>query len=568
MRDPARSITAADLDPAIYAANIAALRSVDPALADTIDSTQVPTGSRPARARDGRVSFVWDEPEGLRWLGGTCVPAARAAGLIDNFQAGSGNCLFVGLAAGTEAAELLARLPKSSALYVIESDAAATTLVLHVVDLSAAIAARRLILILDQDPWAVLRSFLRNNPGFLAPQRVLAWPWLTRDEHQEIATRINALAAEITAERDESAARLRSKLRPPSASAGTIIAIVSLSDDPRTTHVASGIQWGARQLGLEARTFCADSPERKHPLALAQFLANPEIGKIILLDSIAADFGDLLPAQLPNIVWLTPHALVTPGMAGRIAHHDAIVVSTPAQRNALAAEHETRQVIFAPPAARPTPTNRVRMLLVLAPDGDDRAEYVGLHLASHVALWNEVRRIVTSRSETYWDDETNADFLRAEAASGVRISEPTVRQGVLDRVQSSLAPAIVRNTFTSVLRSTDIEFDLATPAIPPPHATAYAAVFHLSLDGEPTCEFLDAIANGARPLVRARHGRIPPGIAPILPSNCVTPVASAAELIAQVRRLAGAGPDPVSREHVLAHHTWRERIRDVLKKTG
>ncbi len=548
-----------------FESNLAALRRQDLALAQLLESVPLPPAAKPTPTRDGRISFSWGTPDAPQWLGGTSVPSARARGLLDNFQAGSGNVLFIGIGAGTEAAELLARTPHTTALFVIEPDPAAVVMVLRVVDLSAALAAQRLVLMVGEDGWSRLQQFLTANPGFLAPQRVLAWPWLTRDAQHDVASRLTTLAANISAARETPAQRNTAS----APRTGQAIAIVSLSPDPQDSHLAAGIAWGVEQLARSAKIFCADAPARMHPAALTQFLSDPALAEAIFLNATAADLAQFTPAPLPVRTWLTPNFPVAADFAARVGDHASIIVSTSAQQDMLiSAGVSPRQITLAPPAAHPTPTTRRKPLLVLAPNADDRPESSGLHLTTHLALWNAARQIIAQQAEQLWADDIPAAFAQAEKNSSVRISDPAVRQGLLDRVQNALAPAILRGAFVEILRAAEIDFDLVPTGQLPGSTTAYAAVLQLSLAGEPTCEFLDAIANGAQPTIRTRQGRLPPAIAPYLPTACLTPIASADELIACVRRLANAPTPAAARDHILKYHTWRERLRDVLKKTA
>lgn len=556
MPDP----TPPDLDPAIYKANIAALRSIDPTLADSLDATSLPPGAHPAPTRDGHLSFTWGDSTTPQWLGGTTVPRSRARGLIDGFQSGQGNTLFVGIGAGTEAAELLARSPTTNALFILDSDLASIAMILRVIDLSAAISAQRLVMLTADDGWRQLRNFLDAHAGFLAPSRVLAWPWFTNDQHHVIAARLTKLATELSADRDAELARIRTRSAAPE---GNAVAVVSLSPQPIDSHLAAGIAWGIAQLDRPSALYCADTPARMHPIALARFLADPRLANVILLNATPADLRDLLPARLQVTTWLSPNTPVPPDIAQRLADSASVVASTPAQHDALiAAGLDPNRLTLAQSAARPTQTSRRRNLLVLAPAGDDRPESAGLHLTSHVALWNATRDILAAQADQLWLDDVPAAFARAEARNNFRISDPTVRQGILDRVQSSLAPALLRNAFTNALRNAGIDVDIVMNGQLPDADTAYDAVIQLALTPEPTMEFLDAVANGARPAIRTRQGRIPPQLTDYLPPSALTPIASPADVANSLRAAPNAF---AARDHVLRHHTWPERLREILK---
>src|ERR1041384_3948039 len=85
---------------------------------------------------------------------------------------------------------------------------------LRVIDYSSEIASGRLILCVGPDAWNDLSAFLRVNEGYVAPDRVMNWPWFTPAETASISERLGRIATQIETERAE---RIRKYAAQPAA---------------------------------------------------------------------------------------------------------------------------------------------------------------------------------------------------------------------------------------------------------------------------------------------------------------------------------------------------------------
>lgn len=277
------------------------------------------------------------------------------------------------------------------------------------------------------------------------------------------------------------------------------------------------------------------------------------------------------------VTWLTPGAVPGPQLRAGLGADDRLVVMHASQRAALeAAGVEARRIVQVAPAAWPRGGTSTRSLLVVADGGEDRPAAAGLHLASHVALWEAVCELLRPRADQLWADDLDPVLRRAEQRCGITISEAAVRDGLRDRIGRVLLPAMLNRAYVDALLDDDIElYGDGWSNVPaaarvwrgnrPDGRTEYAAVVHLSIETGLSCEWLDAVADGAAPLIRSRPGR-PPKTDGILAAEDVLTFSTVGELRRAWHAVRG-GRSVVgerARAHVRARHTWAQRVAEVI----
>lgn len=563
---------ATETTPACFEANLAALDELLPTTAHRLRTAALPAFER-VEADDGTPTLRWRDAGGaIRWLGRTRLPAARARGLIAGFEPGNGNVLMVEPGSGLEFAALLERLAPTAALFVLSPDAAELSLVLQQHDYSAALRGGRLIPLADDDAWEQLRDYLFAHEGTLAPQRILAWPWFQPADSHAVQTHMSAIAGAVARQRETALQALLGEDFPPRDD--DEVAIIATAPQPAAWAQADRIAWGVTALGLRAAVYRADHAARAHALALARWLRRSRAGRVLLINATRGDLRNWLRPDARVQTWLTRDAA---GSAAADFGDSPIVVSAPAQAAALrAAGVPADRLIVNPPAARIAPNRHHRPLLLLADGGETSPASAGLHLASHVALWDAARDIIGAAIETGSAADLPKWFERAERQSGVSISDATVRAGVFERVAMRLAPALLGQRYIAALRQAGIHFDLIgagwsaaeTPewvgAAPEP-GVGYGGVVWISLSGEPGDVLLDAVAAGALPIVRSSAAE---ALAMLIPPEMCLRFADSRELLGLLAdlapRLAQPGSPPPATQHVRARHTWGHRVAAAL----
>lgn len=574
MPDDLTSAPQTDPDPDIFNRNLAALSELGSANAADLRECVLPAGARLVATRDGSRNFAWPSPDGgTTWLGRTSMPVARATGLVEAFEM-EGNALVVGIGPGEEVAGLLRRMPAHGCVFVVEPDAAAGAMALRRADFSADLRSGRLVLMVGNAAWERLRQFLLTRAGYATPLRILIWPWFTRDVVHDVTTRMTALAGEVSRARATELGRLRDS--PPPAHSD-VAAVVSPTADDSASQLARRLVWGLEAAGRRAVAYAVDRPAHADPLACAKLLHDIAPGEIILVNAVRNETAGLMDQTARVVSWLTPDAVPSPRLREGLGADDRLVVMIPSQCAALEAGGvEARRIVQVAPAAWPRAETPSRSLLVIADGGEDRPSAAGLHLASHVALWEAVRELLRSHADQIWTDDLDPVLRRAEQRCGIRITEPAVREGLRDRIGSVLLPAVLNRTYVDALLDDDIElYGYGWSGVPtaarawrghrPDGRTAYAAVVHLSIHAGPSCEWLDAVADGAAPLIRSRPGR-PPETDGLLAAEDVLSFSTVGELRRAWHAVRG-GRSAVgerARAHIRARHTWAQRIAEVI----
>jgi hypothetical protein len=460
---------------------------------------------------------------------------------------------------------------------VIEPDAANLAMALRLHDFSRDLAARRLWPLVGEAAWEQLRAALLAEPGLLPPDRVLAWPWFTPAESHDLRTRLTTLATEVGRHRENALRALRDGAGPltprPFRECRSIV-VVSIQPDPDRAHIARGVAWGLTESGRRAQSYCVDSPTRVHALALGRFIRNESPDAVILIDATRGELGGLLPDGVGVATWLSPKGSVDGGLASRLGADDRLIVGTAEQAEAArAAGIAPDRVALAPPAGRPTGPRERRALVVIADGADVRPQAAGVHLASHVALWNAAARVIGARADGYFDSDFERLFEQAEVECGVRISEATVRGDLRDRIRTVLGPALLNRAYIDALLDANVAFDLYGDGWAglddytgvhcgrrPDGAVGYASALHVTPSGAVTGELLDAVANGAAPLIRGNPHR---RAEPYFDGESCAGFRDRGELVALAGRdLRGVGARAA--ERVLAQHTWKQRLAGLM----
>ena len=182
--------------PELLARNLEALREVNHELsARLINAAHDAPPAVLTATRDGRMNFRINYADGhSAWFGQTSIPQVRAEALIEQFDAGTNNVLLPGIAEGTEAQLLLARLQPLQCVFVWESNPTNARLVLSLHDFAANLRRRRLVVLVCPlaDLTSSLVAWLEAHPDQVCPARMLRWPWQTHAEIAEIRSAVEA----------------------------------------------------------------------------------------------------------------------------------------------------------------------------------------------------------------------------------------------------------------------------------------------------------------------------------------------------------------------------------------
>src|SRR5687767_2497223 len=245
------------LDPDIFERNLNALREFQPALAEQLVTAPSWSQSYTLEAtRDGRLNFR-SLSEGRAWFGRTSIPFVRAEAILQQFQSGTANVLLPAIAEGTEAELLIQRLGRHRAIYVWEPNLCAVQLVLCLHDFSAAIRDGRLIFFACtfEQLSQTLSTWLDENPGHLAPDRILMWPWQSLAELVPCRAVLESAYQAVEQHRKKLLDEIREQAKPALDEDASQVAILGLHARDEIWALADGLAAGAAALGWQ-RTTC------------------------------------------------------------------------------------------------------------------------------------------------------------------------------------------------------------------------------------------------------------------------------------------------------------------------
>jgi len=498
------------------------------------------------------------------------MPTVSGPAILSRFDPGGGNVALVGIGQGIEARLLIERLDRNRAVFALEQDPTPLWLVLHVHDFAAAMEQGRLVPIMGEDPGEALVRFLRDHEGYLAPERMLSWPWFEPQELGERTLLLQRALAQTNRHRSEAMMALTEELnrkwlrgRAIPERPRTLLVCPHAGGEP---HLLAGqVLSGLTELGWAADAWFADSPRTVHPLALGRRIAEFQPDLVIAVDGVRAGLGHVLPAGLSLASWMTPSARPSPNQVQGIGPHDRIFCMTGrVMKDLVACGAETDRVRWLPPAVHcvaPPSREDDRMrpydIAALANASPLAPEANGLTLESHCAAWREAERVIRQQAERYTDDHVEHVLRAAEATTGARFTEAAWRRALCDQINAVLGRTLVSlAVFEAVLRS-GLKLALwgrgweQYPGLsgawqgPIPNQGGFDVcrraklVLHVDVTGNLTMPLLSAAAAGA--VVLARHhptDQEPTGLSSLLtPGHDVLTFLRYSELIGHAKRL-------------------------------
>jgi len=439
-------------DPAVFQANLAALRAWQPLLATTVATVDLPRHWRCVRALDGFLTYRTEAPgEPPAWLAGTAAPATRAAGLLAEFRPGDHNVALPALAAGAELRQLLDSLPSYRAVYVFEPDVTTLAAVLRTVSLADDIAAGRCILVPPQQPTQFLTQQLADRPGLMPPAVMLAMPQVPKTRLDEIRTLCEQAAGRCLLERQERLAAIVAAARPAALGELPRFALLALTPDESARRVGQNLALAAQELGWPVLERYLHTPDDVHPLAHAQVL--PDFAPNLLL----------CLGYYPS--WLKPpsggvlcHWVLSATDAERTQHAPGILrlAASPAIADALRQKLPAGEVAewywgCQPPVGRAEPQPDTIFLVADLP-GDEPGSY-GIEQPTHQQLWHHLRRHAACVWNTRSILRPTELLSQAERDAGIRVRDDEARKLLERAIEKAAIPLAVLQRILEVLES-------------------------------------------------------------------------------------------------------------------
>ncbi len=469
--------------PGVFERNLDSLRTVSPALAQQIEKTPVPEGYARLPGTDSTETFarIHAEPGAKRidWLGSTSMPKASAAPIVASLNAISAGANGLGLTIGTgyEWLAFLVKIPAAQMLYVFEPDPAHLRMALEIADLSAPLAARRLVL-LPPDPrpaadWLI--TFLTQNPGFEPPTVIHPPPTLAGPKKNELLAAGESITRPAVLARHPRAAAVHKEIvelmnARPSGGAQVRLAFLLTPRYPLERPITAA--------ATDATTIFIDRHDSASTLLRLELLAAqlkspsadsaPNAGRI--LSDLFREQLATVPPAVPVETWVPP--IVGPAYWDRIppaatlaaadrivvhaGHHAAMLQSRgiPPQHIILCPLHPPKNSapITAPQFAL---RHRVALLADLPPMD---AQTLAIQLPTHQAVFSAARDLIAGDYLAVHPGMASDILRRALSRAGVdpKTQDPGLGEPMLRIIRDVLIPHLPLVTLAETLAALDV----------------------------------------------------------------------------------------------------------------
>ncbi len=446
------------------AENMRALRARQPELARRLAVVTIPVTAVSTTARDDMPTFTISTDDGCtHWLGRSSMPSVRAAALVADYGADSGNVLLPRMGGGMEVAQLLARLAMHSAVFVLEPDLLEIRLALSVHDFSDDIRAGRLIILATTDPARAMTRFFAASPGYDFPQKLLWLPFLTAQEIKALTEAVERTSGDVARVQAKRTADCRDALARRISFGTELRSVVVSTIDPRpaATEAVDALARAARDTGLLAEASIPNRPDKCHSVARMRAIVDADAGAAIFVN---CGWGPLLrhaPPSFPTATWLLPEARLIPQMTDGFSEKHLVFAATgPLRSAAIAAGADPARIELLPPGfdatvfaqLDPQPTDRFDVAC-FGDVADLKPESQGITLSSQVSLWKRLCIEAACR--------LNAPALEimesAEKASGVVMGDEPVRKRMLSAIEHTVMPTLVLRASVQALLDAGID---------------------------------------------------------------------------------------------------------------
>lgn len=583
------------LDPAVWAANIDALRALAPEFADALEAVTIPQDWYPARGLDD--SPTWQiRPAGAppRWLGNSALPQRRAASLLKDYDPGEKNPALVALGAGAALAWLVKNLPPHRAVYVFESQWSVWAAALRLYDISNAIRGRRCICLCPDREEQDLLDVVRNHPGLLPPGDLLLPRLATPHRIAEVQHRCESANRTVLRERaaafSEAAGQLEAM--PGNNDDQPRLAVLSLNPHPPTHNMAAYIERAGRRLGWPTTLCQVSDPLNVHPLVHCLALAKIRPTLTICANHSPAAF----PVRLPGTqcTWLPEE----PALGSRLADDGVLyLAASPTVAAAARAAGLPDKALVPwfwacePPDDEPSEVVADDMAVLIADRRELEPEHYQIRSSSHKRLWQQL----INTCEKHWETPRLAApeklLVQAERDCGVGLTDPQLRESLLRLIRHVLIPGVIVDQIAHAMASCDLRVHVIGHGWEDHMPRGWTWATRSVLAAAP-----DTIA--PRPCACICAGRVDPlgpallyaavrgwpiamhtvdrgGLSHALgdvlrPGQHIEPFANANELRATLQ--PGTKQDTLRRcavraaEHLRTYHTYEQRLRDLPRE--
>ncbi len=441
-----------------FAANLAALQSVAPGLAETLAAQPVPPTAQPTRGRDGTPTYLLTEPDGQRaWFGGTSMPTISAPAILERSEVGRESTMLPRIGSGMEARLLLERIEPHCAVFVYEPDPVQLVLGLRLHDLAGPLRDGRLILLGGPDLTGALLDFFEQHPAYEFPTRIVRPPEFSWGRVHTVRAELESAGRTVAGRQAARTLAIAERLggRPASvSSAAPRVAIVTVDPRPAACDDVRRLAATAEDLGWPAATCAPDHPGRCHIVARLETIEQHRANLVLCCHTFGGRIEPFLPESLRTVTWFGPTVRLSAALAEGVPKRGLHLVATPYQAQVL------REAGL--------PAERVDVLevgvdaLAVAPAVADQSaagpfvcdvailcDVADLRAASHVSaesqqrLFEAILHAAPNWAETYVPDHAEGILTAAQQRSDRFLKDDRIRAGFIGLIRDAIAPSVL-----------------------------------------------------------------------------------------------------------------------------
>ncbi|MFQ5591044.1 MAG: hypothetical protein ACE5HE_07780 [Phycisphaerae bacterium] len=498
------------------------------------------------------------------------MPSISAPEMLAGFTSDGRNVSLPGILTGAEALVLVDRMPRHTALFVIEEHPWQVKLALRLRDYSHLLASGRLVFIVGSDLEERMREFFGAHPGYEPPTRMLSPPQRSPAQIAELQRRLENTGEEaLRVSRgfaEACAARIASRTAGAPGTAPRV-AILSFDVQPGSIQQCARVRRALEKLQLAHEVCIPDTPRNSHVAAHLNAIDRLPADLVLMINSPYQGIARFLPPHLPVVCWYLPGTSSQPPPPQESSSCTLLFTSCdphgemPRHGGAQACsiryiEPGADNQAYYPTHGTPGGAGRPAIDVVILMDvPDDRAEACDTTLSSHLILWRAIRQLLGEAVDTWTADQAAELVDRAQRASGVTLADPAIREHFAGLARARIAPACRARAVVAVVSASTRRF------------ATWGLNWHLACDHSGVWRGAGPFADQLNDLFNSTRIVVLPDYSPTALQHALDALAAGARVVCHApdQPFERAHPTLITLQPYLHLFRTRRELRDTLK---
>ncbi len=442
----------------VFKKNLSALERVDTVLAWKISDISWPEDIKFIPALDGTPTAFSRHFSRSGWFGFSSLPAVREKIIFGTFSHGSSNVILPGAGQGFGLKRLLGRLELCQSIFIWEPELTQIAVLLCLHDFADDIVGRKVIFMTDPDLTKNLVEFITSHLDIAHPDKMMAWPWISENNMQEISLKVEKAVNEFSEIINQKAAFLQDQitrlLSGRSNDRIKNIRIISAHSHPRIHQLARDFQWAAEKMGFDSQYYVFDRPEHSSGIGILEFLVKFPPDLIISVGFEKRRWTAKIPSNIPFISVLIPPGISLGEKISEIPGPDENEIFVLGSREDLAALEKRipPESLFLieiganPEIFAPVKKDYENQVAVFADHPDSDPEKVGIIQDSHKFLWRKTEELIRKNPLGFSNSRAGAYIAKASEITGIKFSDPDLLNSFSVCVKRYLGPYVLAET--------------------------------------------------------------------------------------------------------------------------